>query len=53
MCPMLMFELGQTQKRYNEAKQQLENANAMNAMLLSQKNNLESALAVSDLVFAD
>lgn len=47
MCPMTMYELGKCQKLGAETRSQLQSANAMNAMLMSKKSELENQLAVS------
>lgn len=47
MCPMTMYELGKSQKLYAETNAQLQSANSINAMLMSQKASLEGQKAVS------
>lgn len=51
MCPMTMYELGKCQKLGAETRSQMQSANAMNAMLMSKKSELENQLAVSRSVY--
>ena len=52
MCPMTMYELGKSQKLYAETNAQLQRANSLNSVLMSEKRTLQNENAVSCLYSA-